>query len=360
MVKGWVYNSFLFGPLVRYVGYIYVGDDPMEDLKTIQLRIDEGYSLAIFPEGSRSQTDEIKRMHKGAFFLAQELKLDITPILIHGASYVLPKSEYFVRHGSLNLKVLPRIKYGDRQWGETFGRRTKSISMYFKQEFAVFKDEEENGKNLFSRVFTNYVFKGPVLEWYVKIKWRLESENFEYYNSLVKSRSKVLDVGCGYGYLSYFLHYKNPNHIITGLDYDDEKIGIANNGFDKTGNLNFSCVDINEYTFGDYDVIIFNDVLHYFSKEKQLLLLDRCADSLQENGVILIRDGVTDFKKKHKNTQLTETLSTKYFSFNKKEENFYFFSSDNIKNFAKKHNLSYQMEEQSSKTSNVLFILKKQ
>ncbi len=57
MVKGWVYNSILFGPLVRYVGYIYVGDDPMEDLKTIQSRIDEGYSIAIFPEGSRSQTD---------------------------------------------------------------------------------------------------------------------------------------------------------------------------------------------------------------------------------------------------------------------------------------------------------------
>ena len=66
------------------------------------------------------------------------------------------------------------------------------------------------------------------------------------------------------------MHYKNPNHRITGLDYDDEKIGIANNGFDKTDNLNFSCVDINKYDFSKYDAIILNDVLHYFSKEKQI------------------------------------------------------------------------------------------
>ena len=358
MVKGWVYNSILFGPLVRYVGYIYVGDDPMEDLKTIQSRIDEGYSLAIFPEGSRSETDELKRMHKGAFFLAQELKLDITPILIHGASYVLPKSEYFVRRGGLNLKILPRIKYEDKQWGETFGRRTKSISVYFKEEYAVFKDEQENGENLFSRVFANYVFKGPVLEWYVRIKWKLEVKNFEHYNSLIKGKTKVLDVGCGYGYLSYLLHYKNPNYNVTGLDYDSEKIEIAKNGFDKSENLNFNCVDINTYTFTNYDAIILNDVLHYFSKEKQLNLLDKCAMSLNENGVILIRDGVTDFEEKHKKTQWTETISTQLFSFNKKEENFHFFSLSDIHTFASKHNLSVEMHEHSNSTSNVLFTLK--
>ena len=360
MVKGWVYNSVLFGPLVRYVGYIYVGNNPSEDLKTIQARINDGYSLAIFPEGSRSETDEIKRMHKGAFFLAQELKLDITPILIHGAAYTLPKTEYFVKHGHLNLKMLPRIKFEDKQWGETFGRRTKSISNYFKQEYSNFKAEQENTENLFARVFANYIYKGPVLEWYVRIKWKLEAENFEYYNELAKHKKTILDVGCGYGYLSYFLHYKNPQSTIVGLDYDKEKIEIASNGFDKTSNLTFNCVDINTFNFLNYDVIILNDVLHYFSKEKQLLLLDKCAEALNKDGVILIRDGVTDFKDKHEKTKLTEKLSTQFFSFNKKEENFHFFSLSDIHTFATKHNLSVKIQEHSENTSNVLFTLKQQ
>ena len=103
-----------------------------------------------------------------------------------------------------------------------------------------------------------------------------------------------------------------------------------------------------------------NDVLHYFSEEKQTELLKKCALSLTENGIIIIRDGITDLEERHQKTQLTELFSTKLLSFNKKEDDFHFFSSESIKIFAKKYNLSYQMEEQSSKTSNVLFILKKQ
>jgi len=359
MVKGWVYNSILFGSIVRYAGYIYVGDNPVEDLEKIKKRIEDGYSLAIFPEGSRSENDDIGRFHKGAFYLANELNLDITPVLIHGASYVLPKSEFFVRHGNLNLKVLPRIKADDKTWGDTFGKRTKSISKHFKQEYLKFKDEQENGKKLFSRVFANYIYKGPVIEWYIKLKWKLEVKNFDNYNHLLLDKSTILDVGCGYGYLSYFLHYKNVNRKITGVDYDEDKISIASNGFDKTNNLTFKHIDINNYTFETFDAILFNDVLHYFSKEKQLQLLEKSVLNLNKEGIILIRDGITDFKEKHKKTKLTEFLSTKIFSFNKKEENFHFFSSDDIKSFAKKHNLTFQMEEHSNKTSNVLFILRK-
>jgi len=359
MVKGWVYNSILFGPLVRYAGYIYVGENPTVDLKTIQDRINDGYSLAIFPEGSRSNNDEMKRFHKGAFFLAQELKLDITPIIIHGVSYVLPKSEYFVRHGYINLKILPRIKANDTSWGITFGERTKTISNYFKQEYVKFKDEIENSKTLFPRVFANYIYKGPVLEWYVRIKWKLEVNNFEHYNQLLKDKTNILDVGCGYGYLSYFLHYKDENRKILGIDYDEEKINIAANGFDKTENLVFKHEDITTYQFDKFDAILLNDVLHYFSKEKQQQLLEKCALSLTTNGIILIRDGITDLTEKHSKTELTEQLSTKIFSFNKKEENFHFFSSIDIRNFAHQHHLDFQMEQHSNKTSNVLFTLRK-
>jgi 1-acyl-sn-glycerol-3-phosphate acyltransferase len=360
IVKDWVYKSVLFGPLVRYAGYIYIGNSPEENLKLIESRIKDGYSIMIFPEGSRSKDDNIRRFHKGAFFIAKELNLDITPLLLHGASYVLPKTEYFVKTGSINLKFLPRISADDLSWGETFGQRTKSISKYFKAEYLKYKDEQENAKVLFPRIFSNYIYKGPFLEWYLKIKWRFESKNYEHYNELLKGKEKVIDVGCGYGYLSYYLHYKNENREVLGLDYDEDKISIANNGFDKTSNLSFEAVDITNYNFKQFDAIILNDVLHYFSKEKQQKLLEKSARSLTEDGIILIRDGITDFKERHKKTQQTERYSTKLLGFNKKEEQFHFFSSEYIRNFAKQYNLSVQKEEQSSKTSNVLFILKKQ
>ena len=360
VVKDWVYKSALFGPLVRYAGFIYIGDGPEANLEMMKKRVADGYSILIFPEGARSKDDKIRRFHKGAFFLAKELKLDITPLLTYGCSYVLPKTEYFVKTGSINLKFLLRIKAEDLSWGDTFGQRTKSISKYFKEEYLKFKDEQENGKVLFPRVFANYVYKGPFLEWYLKIKWRFEAVNYEYYNKLLKGKEQIMDVGCGYGYLSYFLHYKDESREILGVDYDEEKISVANNGFDKTAQLKFETVDINTYQIEQKDAILLNDVLHYFSAEKQQTLLEKCANSLTDNGIILIRDGITDFKERHAKTQKTERYSTKLLGFNKKEEEFHFFSSDYIRNFAKQFNLSVQMEEQSHKTSNVLFILKKQ
>ena len=360
MVKEWVYRSPLFGYFVRYAGYIYSETGAERNLDKIKRKINEGYSIAIFPEGTRSPDGKIMRFHKGAFYLAQELKLDVTPVMIHGAHYVLPKNDYYVKPGSLNIKVLPRIKSNDHSWGETYRERTKSISKYFKEEYVSLKNERENAGYLWKRIFNNYIFKGPVLEWYLRIKWKMEEKNFEFYNKLISDKKNILDMGCGYGYLSLFLHYKNEDREITGVDYDEEKIQIAKNVYDKTDNVNFEQADIVSYDFTIKDVIFLNDVLHYLKKEEQTSVLTTCTEKLNSKGLIIIRDGITDLKDRHKTTKLTEWLSTKLIGFNKKANELHFFSSDFIKEFAQKNNLSFEMIEQSKNTSNVLFILRKQ
>lgn len=358
-VKKWVYNSPAYGLFIRNAGYIFMEEGNEQNLDTIKKRIADGYSILIFPEGSRSATGEIGRFHKGAFYLAQQLNLDITPILIHGASYVLPKNDLIVKKGSLHVKVLPRIKSTDVAWGTSYQERAKNISRHFKKEHAIFKEEQDTASVLWSRVFNNYIFKGPVLEWYVKIKWKFESKNFEHYNRIIGNRNKIMDVGCGYGYLALYLHYKNENREIIGIDYDEEKIEIAKNVFDKNSNLNFVHANVKTANLGKQDVIFINDVLHYLPEADQLDFLERCNQALNENGILVIRDGITDFVKRHSTTKLTEFFSTRIFRFNKKESDFHFFSSDFIKSFAQKNNLQYEMEEQSKKTSNVLFVLRK-
>jgi 1-acyl-sn-glycerol-3-phosphate acyltransferase len=360
MVKGWVYHSPFFGPIIRYAGYVYTEAGPEENIERMRALIQEGYSILVFPEGTRSDDGKIGRFHKGAFHLAQALNLDIQPILIHGASDVLPKGDFLIRPGALNVRVLPRLNYQDPQWGESLRDKTKNIAAHFKAEFDLYKDEMEDTTYLKHKIFTNYVFKGPVLEWYFKTKWNLEAKNYTYYNDLTGDRKQILDVGCGYGYLSFYLHYKNGNRIITGIDYDEDKILIAQNSYNKTDNLQFSYADIMAAKPGRQDVIFLNDILHYLSEEKQRVILDRCAEALNPGGIIFIRDGITDMKNKHKNTERTEALSTGLFSFNKKESAFHFFSSSDIRSFAKKNNLAFEMQEHSKNTSNVLFILRKE
>jgi 1-acyl-sn-glycerol-3-phosphate acyltransferase len=359
MVKGWVYNSPFFGPIIRYAGYVYTDDGPEENIIKLRELVADGYSLLVFPEGTRSADGKIGRFHKGAFHLASELGLDIQPILIHGASDVLPKGDFLIRPGALNVRVLPRIAFSDVKWGETLRDKTKNIASFYKEQFAIYKDEMEDVSYLKHKIFTNYVFKGPVLEWYYKTKWHLEKNNYTEYNRLIGDRKNILDIGCGYGYLSFFLHYKDENRVITGIDYDDDKVNVAQNSYNKTANLQFVSDDVMNVNPRPQDVIFLNDVLHYLSWEKQLTLLDRCASLLNVNGIIFIRDGITDGGQKHKNTERTEALSTGLFSFNKKQDEFHFFSSQDIFAFAKKHHLTYEMIEHSKNTSNVLFILRR-
>ena len=52
----------------------------------------------VFPEGSRSKTEKLGRFHKGAFFIAEKLKLDITPILLHGYGNTIRKNEFIIKN----------------------------------------------------------------------------------------------------------------------------------------------------------------------------------------------------------------------------------------------------------------------
>lgn len=359
LVKSWVYNSPLFGLLIRHAGYIHSEEDNEKNLEEIQELINQGFSLLIFPEGTRSLDGKLKRFHKGAFFWAQELGLDIQPMILHGPADVFPKNDYFIKPGFLNIHVLPRIANSDSSWGTEFRERAKSISSYYKEEFRRFKSKKEDTAYLKNKLFQNYVYKGPILEWYFKVKWRMEEANYRYYDELIGDRKRILDIGCGYGFLSFYLHYRDENRIITGIDYDEEKASLAQNSFGKNENLNFISANIIDVAIEKQDVIFLNDILHYLSMENQLLVLNRCADALTPGGMMLIRDGITDLKERHLATQKTEKWSTRLLGFNKKDEELHFFSSDFVREFAQAHDLIYSMQEQSTKTSNVLFILKK-
>lgn len=359
MVKKWVYHSPFFGFFIRRAGYVYAAEGGEGNIEKVKELISNGYSLLIFPEGTRSPDGTIQRFHKGAFYLSESLGLPITPVLIHGAGFVLPKNDFMVKSGSLLVKVLPSIQPDDTAFGVGYRERTKKISAFFRQQHLQFAEEQNKPALLWKRVKRNFLYKGPVVEWYVKIKWRLEAENFKFYDERLGNRIRILDAGCGYGYLGFYLHYRNPNRIISGVDYDEEKAALAQACFDKTDHLKFEGGDLRTVDFGEKDAVFYNDVLHYFNPSDQSLLLEKAFLSLQPGGILFIRDGIIDLKEKHKKTEWSEFFSTRVFGFNRKEEDFHFFSRNFIQSFAQSKGMGCEIMEHSGKTSNVLFVLTK-
>ena len=71
-------------------------------------------SVAFFPEGTRSHTDEMGKFQNGAFKLAIKEKKAILPIAISGTREAIPKGSWvFKRKMSGTIEVLPPIETKD-------------------------------------------------------------------------------------------------------------------------------------------------------------------------------------------------------------------------------------------------------
>jgi len=121
------------------------------------------------------------------------------------------------------------------------------------------------------KLIKNYIYKGPVLEWYCRIKIKLEG-NYKLFESLMPKSGRIVDVGCGYGFLSLMLGFMSKERQITGIDYDEEKISIASNCVSKTIQTDFIHADVTRHEFPAADGFIINDVLHYLQPELQVEL----------------------------------------------------------------------------------------
>ncbi len=353
----WVWNSPIFGSVVRLADY-YPVTEGSDDVDKLKASFDRGYSLVIFPEGTRSADGVMGRFHKGAFYIAEKFNLPIQPLLIHGAADAIPKGTFYLNAGELTLKFLAPIEPNDIKFGQGYSERTKAISKHFKREFAQLKSETESPRYFYHKLVSNYIYKGPVLEWYMRIKVKLEKYYLPFHE-ILPLNGTILDLGCGYGFMCYMLQFLSEGRYITGVDYDEEKIEVASNGYLRTSRLNFYTADVTTFPLEEYDGIVISDVLHYLPYEAQEVLLDRSIDALNDGGILIVREGNADLKERHKGTELTEFFSVKILKFNKSVTSLNFLSGESIKRIAHSKGISVEIYDDAKYTSNVIFVLRK-
>lgn len=350
----------IYGLLVKMADFYAISEGIEQALPDISKRVDEGYSILIFPEGTRADNTYIQRFHRGAFYLAQELGLDILPIVYHGVGDALKKGELFLRSGKITMKILERVSPDDNRFGKDYRERARGFRRYIKDQYRVL-EEEYGGASYFSRrMKMNYIYRGPVLEWYLKVKMWME-QYYDTYDRLIPKKGVVTDLGCGYGFISYLLSFRSSEREITGIDYDQDKIDIAKHAYYKNKRLHFIQADIRMTEIQESDAFVLSDVLHYFPAGDQENVLARCAARLKTGGVILIREGNRDMRNRHRRTRFTEFLSTRIIKFNKTDPagELHFTSAKIISDFAAISGLNIEVIDHSRFTSNQLFVLRK-
>ena len=105
LTNDWVWNNPLYGFLIHEAEYYPVSDGLEEMLPKLRSLVERGYSICVFPEGTRSKDCRIGRFHQGAFYLAEQLGLEVLPMYLYGPGKVLPKKTYHLNKGPIYIEV---------------------------------------------------------------------------------------------------------------------------------------------------------------------------------------------------------------------------------------------------------------
>jgi len=267
LVKDHVYNSPTIGSAAKLHGAYPVSGGIENGEAFLKQKVDQGFSIIAFPEGERSTSNKVKRFHKGAFYLAEKLQLDILPVMIHGASEVSPKNSFIIRDGDITLELLPRIKSGDLSYGKTYSERPKQFGQYFRTEFRKFRMSLESENYWHSLLLQNYEHKGN--ERYKIVKADLKS-NASIYKTIMESvgeKDKIIHLSNDHGQLD----------LLLALDAIDRKI------YSYLENEEARAILKNNYLTHQYSkIVIMDSVDAVFENQANVLILNHHAITAEQ------------------------------------------------------------------------------
>ena len=227
LVNDWVYRSPVFGKAVQSAGFYPVSEGIDGSVDHLKKQLDFGFSLMVFPEGTRSRTNDIQRFHKGAFFLAEQLQLDIIPVYIHGNSETIPKGDTVIYDGHIITTIGKRIAFDDDSFGKNYSERTKLIGRSFKKEFAVIRENLEGVNYFKKKLFLAYLYKKP--EIVKEVKKDFERYSYHYYelNKQLGSKDTIVHVGNDLGQLDLLLVLQQSKRKVFSFISNEERRSVA-------------------------------------------------------------------------------------------------------------------------------------
>lgn len=138
LTNDWAYNNPFYGYVIRNAEFLPNTESMDTLLPKLRSLVSRGYSIAIYPEGTRSLDCSIGRFHQGAFYIAKEMDLDIVPLVLYGTGKALPKHERRMLHKSpIHLAIDSRIKVSQLQeYGASLKEQASYMRKYYKRRYA--------------------------------------------------------------------------------------------------------------------------------------------------------------------------------------------------------------------------------
>lgn len=144
LTADWVWHNPLYCYIIRNLDYLPASDGIDAILPRLRELVADGYSIAVYPESTRSMDCSIGRFHQGAFYLAQALDIDILPVVLYGAGRALPKHGRILRRWTMRLETDRRISPEEmRNISDGYAGQASYMRSYFGRRYSEIADKIE-------------------------------------------------------------------------------------------------------------------------------------------------------------------------------------------------------------------------
>lgn len=236
ITNDWVWNNPFYGYLIKKAEFYPASDGVETNTGRLRDLVARGYSIVIFPEGTRSDDCSIGRFHRGAVALARELGVDILPVFIHGFGHVLPKKDFMLRRGEMYMEVRERID--PTSLPEDLRAATRALRSIYVREYSSIRRERENAALCAQYVRYQYLYKGN--EAASECMRTLRPDTFRKVDTLPAPEDGMVVVSnAGYGVYTLLLALSRPELSVVAYEADEEKFLVASHCSAVPSNLHY-------------------------------------------------------------------------------------------------------------------------
>lgn len=295
LVSDWVYNSPVFGKGVRLAGFYPVSNGIDNGVEHLREKVNQGFSLMVFPEGTRSVDNSVKRFHKGAFYLAEEFNLDVIPVVIHGYSEASPKGDFMLYGSSTTVEILERIAPNDVLYGLNYTEKTKKINRFFREQFDRLRYQKENAMYFKRALFNSFAYKESEVLQAVKEDFAQYHDLYFRLNQCIGAKSKMLHFSADFGQLDILLAlYESTRKIDSYNANEDQRSCAKTNHYLKKRTINYldnvAKLDVSKYEFILISDPNFSTEIATFTGTVIVIKHESVKDSLVQKGFHLEKE----------------------------------------------------------------------
>ena len=119
---------------------------------------------------------------------------------------------------------------------------------------------------------------------------------FEEFSRYLPQEGRILEIGCGYGYVSNYLSLERGRRAVIGNDPAADRVRVAQQTIGDRRNIEFVAADSRDLPVAPLDGAVIADVLHHVPYADQEHILRDLHRKLKPGGVLVIRETDKKFR----------------------------------------------------------------